>query len=341
MTEKITAITMGDPAGIGSEIIMKAITRLTPEERENLIVIGSLEILEEAEKMVNTAINIRSFSDIETFQKAQDKADYLNLLDMENIKYEEVNFGKIQKNCGKAAVEYIYKAIELAKKNKIAGVVTAPIHKEAIKLAGIAEAGHTEIFAGAFGVENYAMMLAEADFRVVHVSTHVSLRKACELVKKERIYQVIKLAYRSLINMGIKSPVIAVAGLNPHSGENGLFGSEEQEEIKPAVEQAKAEGIKVKGPEPPDTVFATARTGKYDIVVAMYHDQGHIPMKTAGFEYDREKQEWSSVSGVNVTLGLPIIRTSVDHGVAFDIAGKNQASPESMIQAVEMAQKMS
>ncbi|MFW6410288.1 MAG: 4-hydroxythreonine-4-phosphate dehydrogenase PdxA, partial [Halanaerobiales bacterium] len=223
---------------------------------------------------------------------------------------------------------------------KIAGIVTAPIHKEAIKLAGVSEAGHTEILAHKFGVKNYAMMLAEGDFRVVHVSTHVSLKKACEKVKKERIYQVIKLADTTLKKMGVARPKIAVAGLNPHAGENGLFGSEEQQEIIPAVKQALVENIEVEGPISPDTVFAKARTGQYDIVVAMYHDQGHIPMKTVGFKYNNKKDEWLSVSGVNVTLGLPVVRTSVDHGVAFDIAGKNQASSDSMIQAIKLAQTM-
>ena len=181
------------------------------------------------------------------------------------------------------------------------------------------------------------MMLADGDLRVVHVSTHVSLRQACDLAKKERVLDVIKIAHQACVNLGIENPRIAVAGLNPHCGENGLFGTEEIDEIIPAIEAAKSEGINAFGPIPPDTVFSKARGGMYDIVVAMYHDQGHIPLKLLGFVYDKKQNKWKEVSGVNITLGLPIIRTSVDHGTAFDQAGSMTASELSLENAIDYA----
>jgi 4-hydroxythreonine-4-phosphate dehydrogenase len=181
------------------------------------------------------------------------------------------------------------------------------------------------------------MMLAHKDFRVAHVTTHVSLRKACDLVKKARVLTVIRLAHNAMLELGIEEPRIGVAGLNPHSGEGGLFGDEEIKEIIPAIEEAKGQGMNVEGPVPPDTLFAKALGGQYDIVVAMYHDQGHIPMKTAGFELDLATNTYKSVSGVNITLGLPIIRTSVDHGTAFGKAGQGRANAESLEEAIDYA----
>jgi 4-hydroxythreonine-4-phosphate dehydrogenase len=184
------------------------------------------------------------------------------------------------------------------------------------------------------------MMLIAGNLRIVHVSTHVSLKQACESVKKERILKVIKLANDACRKLGIKSPRVGVAALNPHASDGGLFGSEEQEQIIPAIEAAKSSGIRAEGPEPADTLFSKAKGGSYDVVVAMYHDQGHIPFKLLTFTWDKDKNKWDSVSGVNITLGLPIIRTSVDHGTAFDIAGKGTASPQSLIQAIEYAARM-
>jgi len=183
-------------------------------------------------------------------------------------------------------------------------------------------------------------MLADGNYRVIHVSTHVSLRKACDLAKKERILKVINLGYETLLRIGVENPRIAVAGLNPHAGEEQLFGDEEITEIIPAIEAAREKGINIDGPVPPDTVFAKARGGQYDLVVAMYHDQGHIAMKVAGFNYDETTREWTLMSGVNVTLGLPIIRTSVDHGVAFGKAGEGRATPQSMVEAIKMAAQL-
>jgi len=226
--------------------------------------------------------------------------------------------------------------IDLAMAGEIDATVTGPIHKEALNLAGFHYAGHTEIYSDLTNTKDYAMMLADGDFRVVHISTHVSLREACDLVKKDRVLRVIRLARDMLDRLNTERARIAVAGLNPHAGEGGLFGGEEEKEIIPAIEAAKGEGIDVEGPFPPDTIFSKARGGDYDAVVVMYHDQGHIAMKTAGFTYNEDGQ-WSSISGVNVTLGLPIIRTSVDHGVAFGKAGEGRANPQSMIQAIKLA----
>jgi len=200
--------------------------------------------------------------------------------------------------------------------------------------------GHTEIYATYTGTKKYTMMLAHHDLRVVHVSTHVSLREACDRVKKDRVLDVIRIAYKACKDMGIENPKVAVAGLNPHCGENGLFGTEEIQEIKPAIEAARAQGINAIGPIPPDSVFSEALGGWYDIVVCMYHDQGHIPLKTVGFVYDRDKQAWKAVEGVNVTLGLPIIRTSVDHGTGFSLAGKGTSNELSLVNAIDYAVQM-
>ena len=197
--------------------------------------------------------------------------------------------------------------------------------------------GHTEIYAAYTNTKKYTMMLAHHDLRVVHVSTHVSLREACERVKKARVLEVIEIADKACRDMGIENPRVAVAGLNPHCGENGLFGTEELEEIGPAIKEAKEKGINAIGPIPPDSVFSEALGGWYDIVVCMYHDQGHIPLKTVGFVYDREAQSWKAVEGVNVTLGLPIIRTSVDHGTGFALAGKGTSNELSLVNAIDYA----
>jgi len=240
---------------------------------------------------------------------------------------------------GKAAFDAVKKVIELAMANDIDATVTGPLNKEALNLAGYHYTGHTEIYADFTKTKDYTMMLAEGKLRVVHVSTHVSLRQACDNVKKERVYAVIKLAYNAMRDFGIENPRIGVAGLNPHASDGGLFGCEEVNEIVPAIEKARGEGIIVEGPVPPDTLFSKALGGQYDIVVAMYHDQGHIPLKIVGFTWNEIEKKWNSVSGVNITLGLPIIRTSVDHGTAFGKAGKGTATEESLVNAIDYAIK--
>lgn len=230
---------------------------------------------------------------------------------------------------GHAAYECVVKAVELALVKEIDAMVTSALHKEALNLAGHHFAGHTELLAHLCGVKRVTMLLVAGDFRVSHVSTHVSLREAIERVTKDRILEVAQLTHEAVQRMGIAKPCLAVARLNPHAGEGGLFGDEEEQEIRPAVEEARAQDMYVHGPISPDTVFYRMKQRQYEAVIAMYHDQGHIPVKVLAFEH-----------GVNVTLGLPIIRTSVDHGTAFDKAGKGTASSYSMIEALKLAAKM-
>ncbi|MGB9879247.1 MAG: 4-hydroxythreonine-4-phosphate dehydrogenase PdxA, partial [Anaerolineae bacterium] len=250
-------------------------------------------------------------------------------IDLQNIDVSRLEYGKVDPMTGQAAYECVVKAVELALAGEIAAIVTSALHKEALNLAGHHFAGHTELLAHLCGVKNVTMLLVAGDFRVSHVSTHVPLREAISWVKRERILEVTQLTHQALQKLGIAQPRLAVAGLNPHAGEGGLFGDEEEREIRPAVEAAQAQGIDVSGPIPPDTVFYRMKEGQFDAVVAMYHDQGHIPVKVLAFE-----------RGVNVTLGLPIIRTSVDHGTAFDKAGKGTAKPDSMIEALKLAARM-
>ena len=238
---------------------------------------------------------------------------------------------------GEASFQYVKKVIELAMAGEVDATITNALSKEAINMAGHHYSGHTEIYADYTHTDKYTMMLAHEDLRVVHVSTHVSLREACDRVKKARVLECIRIANEGCKAIGIKEPKIGVAGLNPHCGENGMFGTEEIEEIQPAIDAALAEGINIpeKKPTPPDTVFSKALGGWYDIVVVMYHDQGHIPLKVKGFVYNKEEKHWEAVAGVNVTLGLPIIRASVDHGTGFGHAGSGHANELSLVNAMD------
>jgi len=333
----IVGISVGDPAGIGPEIAIKALwMRNVFEICKPLIVAESIMIKREME-IAQIDLKINSISKPED---GKYRYGVIDLIDMKNINGNSIQHKTISPECGKASFEYIRKVIDLALSKEIDAVVTGPIHKESINRAGINYAGHTEMFAHFTGSKNYAMMLIHENFRVIHVSTHESLRKACDSVKKDRVYQVINLGNETLKRIGIKYPKIGVAGLNPHAGEDGLFGDEEIKEIKPAIDTAKKIGIDVEGPIAPDTVFSKMQGKKYDLVVAMYHDQGHIPTKVLGFKYDEKTNTWGSVSGINVTCGLPIIRASVDHGTAFGKAGEGRANPESMIQAIEFASRI-
>lgn len=257
---------------------------------------------------------------------------------------KEFKLGQVSKEGGRAAFESVRTVIELAMAGKVDATVTNALNKEAMNLALADEGkhfdGHTEIYATYTNTKKYTMMLAHHDFRVVHVSTHVSLREACDRVKKDRVLEVIELAYRTCKDLGIEDPKVGVCGLNPHAGENGLFGTEEIDEIIPAINAAKEKGINAIGPLPPDSAFSQMLGGWYDITVCMYHDQGHIPTKTIGFVYDREKQTWKAVEGVNITLGLPIIRTSVDHGTDFYHAGKGESNELSLVNAIDYALRM-
>ena len=256
------------------------------------------------------------------------------------IDLDTFEFGKVAPQCGHAAFLFIKKAIDLAMADEVDGTVTAPLNKEALNLAGHHFDGHTEMYATFTNTRKYAMLLADEFLRVIHVSTHVPLRKACDLVKKARIIEVTELIDDACRQFGIDHPRIGIAGLNPHSSDNGLFGDEEALEITPAVEELRQRGFDVVGPVPPDSLFAKAKCGQFDGCVAMYHDQGHIPFKVVGFNWNQETGRMDSVKGVNITLGLPIIRVSVDHGTAFDVAGKGIASDDALVLSIDYATKM-
>ncbi|OGB93856.1 MAG: 4-hydroxythreonine-4-phosphate dehydrogenase PdxA [candidate division NC10 bacterium RBG_16_65_8] len=328
---------MGDPASIGPEISAKALAEADVYAKSRSFVLGDTRVMADTLRITKLPLTLHP---IAALREARFTLGTLDVLDFSNVDMAAHHYGKVSAMCGKASVEYIEKGIALALAKEIDAVVTGPIHKESINQAGCPHPGHTEIFGNLTNTKDYAMMLIGEDLRVVHVSTHVSLRQAIERTKKPRVLTVIRLANRALKALGIAEPKIAVAGLNPHAGEHGLFGDEEIHEIIPAIEEARSDGIEVDGPIAPDTVFGRARGGLYDIVVCMYHDQGHIPLKTLGFTFDRATQKWTSVSGVNVTLGLPIIRTSVDHGTAFGKAGKGTAAHQSMLDAIDVAVKL-
>ncbi len=318
----IIAITMGDPAGIGPEIILKA-------GREDIfkfctpIVVGDYRFLERLNKRFNIPVTICSIQRIDEISALSER---LYVLDLHNIDYDKVEEGKVNRLAGKASVEYITKAAHLVLKGEVDAITTAPINKEGLHLAGYSYAGHTELLSELTRTEDYAMMLVGGDIRVVLVTIHTPLRDVSDLIKKERITRIIRLTHSSLRSFGIKSPHIAVSALNPHGGEGGIFGNEEITEIIPAVKETCSSGIDIEGPFPADTLFTPAGREGFDAVIVMYHDQGLIPIKMASFG-----------KGVNVTLGLPVIRTSVDHGTAYDIAGKGAADPSSLIEALRLA----
>ncbi len=327
-TLPLIAITLGDPAGIGPEIIVKALRRAEVYARCRPLVVGDARILRRAAGWVDAGD--LAFDAVAQPAAGRFAPGWITLLDLGNADPTQIDAGRLSAAGGRAAVEYVFCACDLALAGAVDAVVTAPLNKEAIHLAGFTQyAGHTELLAERTGAGRVSMLLTGPRLRVVHVSTHVSLAEAIRRVTAERVGQVIELAQRSCLALGVAQPRIAVAGLNPHASENGLFGHEEEREIWPAICAARDRGLNVTGPLPPDTVFLRALKGEFDIVVAMYHDQGHIPMKVLSFD-----------SGVNVSVGLPIIRTSVDHGTAFDIAGSGKASEESLLAAIEVAVKM-
>ena len=299
---------MGDPAGVGPEIVLKALADPEIVPLARWVVVGDPRILEMAQG--------RS-GDLPHLQPV------LTLGDLSGF-----SFGKLDARCGQAALDYVRTATELCLRGEADAMVTAPVNKEAVALSGRPFSGHTEYIAGLCGASESRMLLACERLATVHVTTHVALRQACE-TGTERIVRTIELGHAAMMLLGFDAPRIAVCGLNPHAGEHGLFGTEDERVIAPAIAAAQAKGIRCTGPHAADTVFLQAWRGAYDLVVAMYHDQGHIPMKLLDFE-----------GTVNISLGIPIIRTSVDHGTAFDIAGKNVADPRSMKQAMRMAARM-
>ncbi len=316
-------ITMGDPCGIGPEITLKAL-RTRPAYLDRCVVFGSAALLGLYNERFDHGFRLLV---IENADQAQPGC--LNIVDPSPIALDDITVGKVSPTGGKCAFLYVKAAIDAALAGQISSVVTAPLNKEALHLAGYHYAGHTEIFGEFAHGEHYAMLLWSEKLKAIHATTHVSLRNACDLCTKQREVDVIRLAHQTLKKVGYENPRIAVAGLNPHAGENGIFGDEEIREIAPAVEQCKSEGILVTGPVPPDTVFLRAVKGEFDIVVAQYHDQGHIPLKMLAFD-----------TGVNITVGLDVIRTSVDHGTAFDIAGKGIAKEDSLLQAIEIGERL-
>lgn len=315
------AITLGDPCGIGPEIVAKLYADGQP--LPPTIVIGDEGRLRRAIRLLNLPLVIHP---IDAPEAARLEAGTINLLAASTLP-EDLPVGQVDERAGQAAFDYIRAGIDLALQKRVRALVTAPIHKEALRLAGVHYPGHTEMLADFSGTTDFAMMLMNAELRVVLVTVHISLREAIEQLIPERELATIRLAHRAARQLGISRPRVAVAGLNPHAGENGLFGSEDIDIIAPAIAQARAEGIEASGPWPGDTVFMQARNGKFDIVVAQYHDQGLIPVKYLGLD-----------EGVNVTVGLPFVRTSVDHGTAFDIAGTGQASHASLRAALEVAE---
>jgi 4-phospho-D-threonate 3-dehydrogenase / 4-phospho-D-erythronate 3-dehydrogenase len=330
MTKKdrtIIGITMGDPSGIGPEIILKSF-ETSVIRNSKVVVIGDYSILLAAHKILK--VNSFGLNSVNNVSECKFNSSILNILDLHLVDMNDFMPGKVQVLSGNAAFEYIKKAIDLAKNKDVDALVTAPLNKEALHLAGHMYPGHTEILASLTGTKDYAMLLHDKKLSVIHISTHVSLLEAITGLNKERIVKVIELANAMMKRLGKDKPRIAVAGINPHAGENGLFGREEINEIIPAIREMKGRGINVEGPCPPDTVFLQAVNGKYDLVVAMYHDQGHIPLKLLGFD-----------SGVNITVGLPFIRTSVDHGTAFEIAWKGKANEKSMVEAIKLSIKLS
>jgi 4-phospho-D-threonate 3-dehydrogenase / 4-phospho-D-erythronate 3-dehydrogenase len=332
------AITMGDPASIGPEVAVKALLKQKIHAICKPLMVGDAKVFEQIIDKLQLPAKVNAITKV---ADAKFKLGTIDVFDLNITDVGKLEFGKIAAMCGEASFQAVKKAIELAIAKEVDATVTGPINKKSINEAGHHFAGHTEIYAHYTGTKKYAMLLVEDNINVIHVSTHVSLRQACDLVKKERIVQVIELIVDGLKRLGKTNLKIGVAGLNPHAGDSGLFGTEDDLEILPAVEEARKSGYDVEGPVPPDTMFAKAAQGAYGGVVAMYHDQGHIPFKLAGFKWNAEKQQMDSVKGVNITLGLPIIRTSVDHGTAFEIAGKGIASADAMILAIESAVQLS
>lgn len=348
----IIGITMGDPFGNGPEICIKALSKDEVYQVCRPIVVGDAVCMEYAasvnRKLFGTDIRINPIFSID---QAMFRCGTIDVLEQNVVQKDDLPegpeigkpFGRgATKLGGEAAFRYVKTVIELAMSGSVNATVTNALSKEAINMAGHHYSGHTEIYAEHTNTRDYSMMLLYEGLRVAHVSTHVSLREACDKVKTQRVLETIRIADAGCREIGITAPRIAVAGLNPHCGENGMFGREEIEEIQPAIELAIQEGIIIpdKAPTPPDTVFSKALGGWYDAVVAMYHDQGHIPLKVKGFVYDENKKRWNAVAGVNITLGLPIIRTSVDHGTGYGHAGSGHANAISLLNAIECAVRM-
>jgi len=323
MNPPIIALTLGDPAGIGPEIIMKALA--SPEVRAicRPLVVGDAERLRAAGQIVGSRLHVESLDDASEASYGHDNVECIDL----NLVPTDLPFGKVSPVAGEAAFRFIERAVRIVESGAARAICTAPLSKEALHAAGHKYPGHTELLAALTGTPEVSMMLVAPKLRVIHVTTHIGLLDAIERIDAALVERVIGRAHATLTRAGIERPRIGVCGINPHAGENGLFGrGEEAGKIEPAVRNACARGWDVRGPLPADTLFFLAARGDYDIVVAMYHDQGHGPIKVLGLE-----------AGVNITVGLPMVRTSVDHGTAFDIAGTGVADERSLIEALRQA----
>jgi 4-phospho-D-threonate 3-dehydrogenase / 4-phospho-D-erythronate 3-dehydrogenase len=336
MTHPHLAITMGDPAGIGPEIIVKACDRLRQRIETGdlrLLIIGSGAALKNAAAQLGGTVDIPEVSVTD--------AAWPNLCFLQaDREGEAIKPGVLSADGGRFAFKAVEQGVRLTQAGRTGAIVTAPLNKEALNKAGYHYPGHTEMLAELTGVKGSVMMLAHGNMRVSHVSTHVALEDVPKRLTPERLRHVIDLTDKALHGLGLEKPTIAVAALNPHAGEGGLFGRQDIDVSAPTIAKAVADGLNVVGPVPGDTVFVKLRAGQFDAVIAMYHDQGHIPVKLLGFEVDPATGRWQELSGVNITLGLPVIRTSVDHGTAFDIAGKGIANERSLIEAIEYAERL-
>lgn len=319
----IVALTLGDPAGTGPELILKALAQPEVRSLARMLVVGDAAVLDRAQAFTGTKLKLNAVASPEA---AKFSPDTLDILDLKNVDLARLATGQAQPMAGHAAYEYVKTAAELALGGRVGGIVTSAINKAALNAAGHHFDGHTGLLAEVCQAPGATMMLVAEKLRISHVSTHVSLRQAIDRVRPERIVKVLQLTNEAMLRLGIVKPKLAVAGLNPHAGEGGLFGDEEERFIKPALEQARALGLEVSGPWPGDTIFFRAAQGEFDGTVAMYHDQGHVAAKMLGI--------WR---GVNVTLGLPIIRTSVEHGTDFANAGTGRGDPRSLIEALKLA----
>ena len=331
-------MTMGDPAGVGPEVCLKAALEASVRKKCLPLIVGDMAVLRKHARRMKIPARLTRVTDEKRLAQYQDSA-LTPVVDLENVAPEHRVFGKVFPELGKAAGRYIEKAVSMVQAGWADAVATAPINKESLQAGGYDYPGHTEMLAALCGEGRPVMMLAHRKIRIAHLSTHCPLRVALRRVKRKRIVYVAQVLNDALRLLDRKKPRIGVAGLNPHAGEAGLFGREEVEEIAPAVSDLREMGIDAHGPEPPDTIFGKLRGGYYGGVVAMYHDQGHIPGKLMCFRFDSRGQ--ASVRGVNVTLGLPIIRTSVEHGTGYPIAGRGIADPSSMVDALLLAARMS
>ena len=325
MKKPLIAVPIGDPAGVGPEIVAKSVASEEVFEAADCVIVGDKTIIENAIKIVGVDLTVHVISEAE---EGDYRKGILNLIDLGNVDMAKFEFGKVNGMCGKAAYEYIAKCIELANEGKVDAVATTPINKESLRAGGINYIGHTEIFGALTGTEDPLTMFETNGMRVFFLTRHVSLREMLDMITKDRIIDYVKRCMKALEKLGVTDGTMAIAGLNPHSGEHGLFGWEEVNEIMPAIEELQAEGYQVVGPIGADSVFHQAAQGRYNSVLSLYHDQGHIATKTLDFE-----------KTIAITNGMPILRTSVDHGTAFDIAGKGIVSAVTMIEAILLAAK--